>query len=155
MGLALVVVVIVVQFQNYLYQAKGRSVETAITLAGNSYSNFISSTLFVILSQILNRIFWRVALKLNDVQNHRTETDYEDSFVVKLFMFQFVNSYFYPSFIAFVKQYYTKYDCIQHSCVAELQEVMLVLTFLPILIHCVEEVIIGKVRCTIESALTT
>jgi hypothetical protein len=52
---------------------------------------------------ILNGLYRKVAIIINDWENHRTETLYEDALIVKLFLFQFINSYFSLFYIAFIK----------------------------------------------------
>jgi hypothetical protein len=42
---------------------------------------------------------------LNNWENHRTESEYEDALIAKLFFFQFVNSYSSCFYIAFIAQY--------------------------------------------------
>ena len=42
---------------------------------------------------ILNIVYGKVAVKLTRRENHRTDTEYEDSLIAKIFVFQFVNSY--------------------------------------------------------------
>ena len=44
-----------------------------------------------------------LARKLNEWENHRTESDYIDALVIKTFCFQFVNSYATLFYIAFFK----------------------------------------------------
>jgi len=41
---------------------------------------------------IFNYIYVLLAVALTDMENHRTDTDYQDSMIAKLFLFQFVNS---------------------------------------------------------------
>ena len=38
-------------------------------------------------------VYRRIAKLLTDYENHRTESEYENSFIIKSFAFQFVNSY--------------------------------------------------------------
>lgn len=45
-----------------------------------------------------------IAVALTNAENHRTDTQYEDSMIVKLFVFQFVNSYSSFFFLAFIAQ---------------------------------------------------
>lgn len=94
--------------------------------------------------QLIRRTYWPIAIALNEFQNHRTETDYEDSLVSTLFVVQFAYSFFYPTFVAFAKPY-TEYQCVGRDCTLELSQVLLVLTFLPIIIHCVEQVVVLKI----------
>jgi hypothetical protein len=54
---------------------------------------------------IFNVIYSDVARRLTDIENHRTDTSYEDSIIVKMFMFQFVNSYSSFFYIAFIAPY--------------------------------------------------
>lgn len=51
---------------------------------------------------IFNMIYSTLSVKLTDFENHRTDTDYEDSMITKLFAFQFINSYASFFFLAFI-----------------------------------------------------
>ncbi|XP_065066302.1 anoctamin-4-like isoform X2 [Rhopilema esculentum] len=55
---------------------------------------------------ILKFVYQRVAVMLTDWENPRTQTDYEDSFTVKMFWFQFVNTYASVFYVAFFKNEY-------------------------------------------------
>ena len=57
---------------------------------------------------VLNSMYQSLALRLNDNENHRTDTEYEDALILKLFAFQFVNSYAALFYIAFIKEYMGK-----------------------------------------------
>lgn len=52
---------------------------------------------------VLNELFQYVAKYLNDWENHKTETEYQDALIVKTFFFQFLNSYTSLFYIAFFK----------------------------------------------------
>ncbi|XP_057310840.1 anoctamin-4-like isoform X2 [Hydractinia symbiolongicarpus] len=57
---------------------------------------------------LLKFIYQRIAVKITDWENPRTKTDYEDSFTVKMFWFQFVNTYSSIFYVAFFKgEYFT------------------------------------------------
>lgn len=43
---------------------------------------------------------------MNDYENHRTYTEYENALATKIFIFQFVNSFNSLIIIAFVKRYF-------------------------------------------------
>lgn len=71
---------------------------------------------------MLNGWFGEVALKLNNKENHRTDTEYEDALIAKTFSFQFVNSFASLFYIAFVKPFISDIDaCVNLSCMSELQ----------------------------------
>eukprot|EP01038_Epipyxis_sp_PR26KG_P010969 gene10969-14731_t len=66
------------------------------------YASTIASVLNTIQITIFNMIYQQVTKILNDMENHRTDTEYEDALIVKLFAFQFINSYASFFFLAFV-----------------------------------------------------
>jgi len=68
-------------------------------------ASFIASILNAIQITVLNLVYQSLAKVLTDLENHRTDTNYEDSMITKLFMFQFVNSYASFFYIAFVAAY--------------------------------------------------
>ncbi len=53
--------------------------------------------------QVLNIVYTRVAIYLNDYENHRTDTEYEDNLIAKIFGFQVINSYSQIVYVAFIK----------------------------------------------------
>ncbi|XP_022325687.2 anoctamin-7-like isoform X2 [Crassostrea virginica] len=52
---------------------------------------------------ILGRFYDFLAVQLTDWENHRTQTKYDDSLIIKLFAFQFVNNYSSCFYIAFFR----------------------------------------------------
>uniref|UniRef100_A0A7S3JMU0 Anoctamin transmembrane domain-containing protein n=1 Tax=Aureoumbra lagunensis TaxID=44058 RepID=A0A7S3JMU0_9STRA len=71
----------------------------------------------------MNKIYDAIARKLNDMENHRTQSEYDDALAVKTILFQFVNSYSSLVFIAFIKPF-IGVPCIggrsDSDCIAEL-----------------------------------
>jgi len=71
----------------------------------------VDSTLGSVIGGIANAItiifmnvIWKiVAVKLNNWENHRTDSEYENSLIIKIFAFYFVNSYTSLFYIAFFK----------------------------------------------------
>ena len=70
--------------------------------------------------QVMNIIYGGMAISLTDHENHRTDTEYEDSLIAKTFVFQFVNSYASLFYIAYFKPFLTEDPCVG-SCMQELQ----------------------------------
>lgn len=63
-----------------------------------------------------------VSLQLNHFENHRTDTQYEDSLILKTVAFRFINNYAVLFYIAFVKPQFVDFDpCTSGSCFKELQ----------------------------------
>lgn len=45
----------------------------------------------------------RVAVVMTDIENHRTQSEYDDSLTLKLYLLQFVNFYSSIFYIAFIQ----------------------------------------------------
>jgi threonine/homoserine/homoserine lactone efflux protein len=76
----------------------------------------------------LNHYFSKVALRLNDSENYRTNVLYEDALITKAFIFQFLNSFASLFYVAFMKPFNAADACIPAYCFVELQ--------VRILLHC-------------------
>lgn len=59
--------------------------------------------LLVFIQQVLNFSYMKIVYDLNDYENHRTATEYEDALVAKVFTFQLVNSFAALTYISFIK----------------------------------------------------
>jgi len=64
----------------------------------------IASLLNAVQIQVMNYIYGEMATWLTERENHRTDIQYEDSLIAKLFAFQFVNSYASLFYQAFIKE---------------------------------------------------
>jgi hypothetical protein len=65
----------------------------------------IAGSLFnVVCIVVFGKVYEMFAIKLNDWEHHRTQTQYEDAQIMKSFVFQMINNYFVLFFIAFMKQ---------------------------------------------------
>jgi hypothetical protein len=74
-----------------------------LTFSGFDLAGPVCSSINAVQIQIFNVIFNRVATKLNNLENHRTQSDYESSLIIKSYVFQFVNSFFSLFYIGFFK----------------------------------------------------
>jgi len=80
-------------------------------------AGIIAGGLSAIQIQVMNLLYRSLAICINDFENHRTDSEYEDSLVLKIFLFQIVNSYSSLGYIAFIK---SSDQCLG-SCMNELQ----------------------------------
>eukprot|EP01043_Picozoa_sp_COSAG02_P007311 COSAG02_NODE_217_length_28595_cov_19.642371_13_plen_341_part_00 len=91
----------------------------------------ISATTNFVVIQVMGLIYEGVADWLNDLENYRTDTEFNDALIVKNFLFQFVNNYFVLFYIAYLRQIEfmgSKKEC-DKSCLGELQlQMMIVFT---------------------------
>ncbi len=93
----------------------------SLTVGGMALGSTITALINAVQIQVLNAIYGSVAIFLNDYENHRTDTEYEDALIAKTFIFQFVNSFSSLFYIAFVKPYIPDLDPCIGSCMKELQ----------------------------------
>ncbi|GFN81556.1 anoctamin [Plakobranchus ocellatus] len=92
----------------------------------------ISSILNAVSILILGKVYDMLAIWLTNWENHRTQTRYDDALIMKLFAFQFVNSYASCFYIAFFRGrgsiFRDRYvdDC-EGSCMTQLSFQVLIL----------------------------
>jgi len=75
---------------------------------------------------LLDFLYKKFAVYMTHFENHRTDTQYEDSIILKLFIFGFFNSYCPSIYIAFIKQLIGD-PCTLDSCMGELGQTMLII----------------------------
>jgi len=68
------------------------------------WASIIGGIMNAVAIVILNMIYRNIAVRMNEWENHRTETSYHDNLLFKIFLFQFVNSYTSLYYIAFFKR---------------------------------------------------
>jgi hypothetical protein len=83
--------------------------------ATSSSASIIASLANAVQIQVMNLIYGQVAVRLTDYENHRTDTEYEDSLIGKTFVFQFVNSFAALFYITFLKPYLIQDPCLGTS----------------------------------------
>ncbi|XP_043926264.1 anoctamin-7 [Protopterus annectens] len=117
------------------------------------------SVLNLIFIMTLSKVYTSLARVLTKWEMHRTQTQYEDAFIFKVFVFQFVNFYSSPVYIAFFKgrfvgypgNYYTLFgirneDCGAPGCLIELAQELLVIMVGKQLINNIQEFVIPKIK---------
>jgi hypothetical protein len=75
------------------------------------YILYIHTYLFVV-----NYIYTYISYILNEIENHRTETAYEDALATKVFAFQFINCFVSLFYIAFVQPFIQDLDPCVGTC---------------------------------------
>lgn len=89
-------------------------------------------------------MFPRVAKALNNNENYRTDTEYEDNLVSKTFVFMLFNNYSYLTYLAFIKPF-TSTKCVHDDCYAEITDTLLILYVAPVILYALTEVLFRKV----------
>ncbi|CAH1799995.1 unnamed protein product, partial [Owenia fusiformis] len=94
-----IVIVAVFYAQPYRYIQENAKLATTATAA----------CINLIIIMLLNKIYYQVALALTNLERPRTDTEFENSFTIKMFCFQFVNFYATIFYIAFFKGSFYEY----------------------------------------------
>ncbi|XP_037315209.1 anoctamin-7 [Pungitius pungitius] len=118
------------------------------------------SVLNLLVILMLSKVYTSLARLLTRWEMHRTQSKYEDMFILKVFVFQFVNFYSSPVYIAFFKGRFIGYpgnyktlfgvrneDCGAGGCLIELAQELLVIMVGKQLINNAQEFIWPKLRC--------
>lgn len=78
-------------------------------LTPQTATSITASVISFIIIMILNTIYEKVAIMITNFELPRTQTDYENSLTMKMFLFQFVNYYSSCFYIAFFKGKFVGY----------------------------------------------
>jgi hypothetical protein len=88
------------------------------------WSSAAANTILIV---VFGNIYKGIAIGMNDWENHRTQTEYDDNLILKNFVFQFVNNYFVLFYIAYMRQVPLDSvgldidaECKSGSCLSEL-----------------------------------
>jgi len=73
---------------------------------------------------VFSNVWKFVSLQLTILENHRTDTYFEDSLIVKTFSFEFVNKYAACFYAAFAKKYIVSGESCDPSCFDELATIL-------------------------------
>jgi hypothetical protein len=110
----------------------------------------LSSVLNALQIQVLNYFYGELAVWLTVRENHKTDTDYEDALITKLFAFQFVNSYASFFYVAFIKQP-SGSACQYDSCMAELSMSLAIVFGTRLFVGNAQEVLIPAVQSALRA----
>ncbi|CAN8005287.1 unnamed protein product, partial [Ixodes hexagonus] len=66
-----------------------------------SSMSFVPKVLLALIINVLDTVYYRIALWLNDKENYRLDEDYENQLIIKIAVFQFINSFLSLFYIAF------------------------------------------------------
>ena len=91
-----------------------------VTLVGIMYGNIVGAVVNAVIILVLNKMYFPLAVGLSSCENYRTDSEFQDALVSKLFAFQFVNSYssfFYVAFVATLLGRDCEGGCMQLLCI--------------------------------------
>nr|XP_054404822.1 anoctamin-7-like [Pongo abelii] len=136
-----------------------RSGNTLLAAWASRIASLTGSVVNLVFILILSKVYVSLAHVLTRWEMHRTQTKFEDAFTLKVFIFQFVNFYSSPIYIAFFKgrfvgypgNYHTLFgvrneECAAGGCLIELAQELLVIMVGKQVINNMQEVLIPKLK---------
>uniref|UniRef100_A0A8C8VLZ7 Anoctamin n=1 Tax=Pelusios castaneus TaxID=367368 RepID=A0A8C8VLZ7_9SAUR len=136
-----------------------RSGSFLFVASASRIASLTGSVVNLIFILILSKIYIALAHFLTRWEMHRTQTKYEDAFTFKVFVFQFVNFYSSPIYIAFFKGRFVGYpghyrtllgirneECGAGGCLIELAQELLVIMVGKQVINNVQEIVLPKLK---------
>eukprot|EP00606_Chrysophyceae_sp_TOSAG23-5_P000230 GSChrysophyteH2.ASY1.ANO1.782.1 assembled CDS len=98
------------------------------TLVENVYLAWGQASLHAFILQTNASLFPRFGIRLNNWENYRTETDFEDALVTKTLVFQVTNNFAAATFTTFGKGLIFD-DCSGGSCIGDLRTLLFAIIF--------------------------
>uniref|UniRef100_A0ABM5G2X5 Anoctamin n=1 Tax=Pogona vitticeps TaxID=103695 RepID=A0ABM5G2X5_9SAUR len=136
-----------------------RSGNFLVVASASRIASLTGSVVNLIFILILSKIYIALAHFLTKWEMHRTQTMFEDAFTFKVFIFEFINFYSSPIYIAFFKGRFVGYpghynkllgirneDCGAGGCLIELAQELLVIMVGKQIINNVQEILIPKLK---------
>ncbi|XP_033996351.1 anoctamin-7-like [Trematomus bernacchii] len=133
--------------------------DTALTGFASRIASITGSVLNLLVILMLSKVYTSLAHILTRWEMHRTQSKYEDMFILKVFIFQFINFYSSPVYIAFFKGRFVGYpgkyntllgirneDCGAGGCLVELAQELLIIMVGKQLINNIQEFLLPKLK---------
>ena len=76
-----------------------------LVVSGVNFAGPVVSLINAVQIIVFNIIYAKLAKIMTNMENHKTENQYQDSYILKVFAFQFVNAFNSLCYIAFIKGY--------------------------------------------------
>ncbi|MBN3298497.1 ANO7 protein, partial [Amia calva] len=155
----LMFLIAIILYRTILSIVISRSQNAFFIFSAGRIASLTGSVLNLLVILLLSRVYTLLAQILTRWEMHRTQTKYEDAFILKVFVFQFINFYSSPVYIAFFKGRFVGYpgnyhtllgirneDCGAGGCLIELAQELLVIMVGKQLINNIQEFICPKVK---------
>ncbi|XP_069138555.1 anoctamin-7-like isoform X2 [Argopecten irradians] len=161
MALVLIFIVAVIMYRVLisipLFQSQALRPKAALIASSTS------AVVNLILIMALGKVYEKLALKLTQWEMHRTQTEFEDQLIFKVFIFQFVNFYSSIIYIAFFKGRFVGYpghydrmfglrneECNNGGCLMELAQQLAVIMIGKQIINNAQEILVPKLKLFIH-----
>uniref|UniRef100_A0A673H7G8 Anoctamin n=1 Tax=Sinocyclocheilus rhinocerous TaxID=307959 RepID=A0A673H7G8_9TELE len=158
-AIVLIFLIAIILYRTILSIIIYRSQNAFFIFSAGRIASLTGSMLNLLVILLLSRLYTYLAQILTRWEMHRTQTKYEDAFILKVFIFQFVNFYSSPVYIAFFKGRFVGYpgnyntllgirneDCGASGCLSELAQELLVIMVGKQVISNIQEFVLPKLK---------
>ncbi|KAM6932944.1 anoctamin-7 [Xenentodon cancila] len=158
-AVVLMFLIAIILYRTILSIIISKSEYSFFSFSAGRIASLSGSVLNLLVILMLSRVYITLAHILTRWEMHRTQTKYEDMFILKVFIFQFVNFYSSPVYIAFFKGRFVGYpgnyntlfgvrneDCGAGGCLIELAQELLVIMVGKQLVNNIQEFISPKLK---------
>ncbi|KAL7831981.1 hypothetical protein AOLI_G00295290 [Acnodon oligacanthus] len=158
-AVVLIFLIAIILYRSILSIIISKSRNAFFIFSAGRIASLTGSVLNLVVILLLSKVYTYLAHILTRWEMHRTQTEYEDAFILKVFIFQFVNFYSSPVYIAFFKGRFVGYpgnynmlfgvrneDCGASGCLIELAQELLVIMVGKQIINNVQEFILPKIK---------
>uniref|UniRef100_A0AAR2IQU6 Anoctamin n=1 Tax=Pygocentrus nattereri TaxID=42514 RepID=A0AAR2IQU6_PYGNA len=158
-AVVLIFLLAIILYRSILSIIISKSRNAFFIFSAGRIASLTGSVLNLVVILLLSKVYTYLAHILTRWEMHRTQTKYEDAFILKVFIFQFVNFYSSPVYIAFFKGRFVGYpgnynmlfgvrneDCGASGCLIELAQELLVIMVGKQIINNVQEFIFPKMK---------
>ncbi|XP_056138913.1 anoctamin-7 [Lampris incognitus] len=158
-SVVLMCVIAIILYRTILSITIYKTRQSFFMFSAGKIASISGSVLNLLVILMLSRVYTSLAHILTRWEMHRTQSKYEDMFILKVFIFQFVNFYSSPIYIAFFKGRFVGYpgtyntlfgirneDCGAGGCLIELAQELLVIMVGKQLINNIQEFIFPKLK---------
>ncbi|XP_066536219.1 anoctamin-7 [Hoplias malabaricus] len=158
-AVVLIFLIAIILYRSILSIIIYKSQNAFFIFSAGRIASLTGSVLNLVVILLLSKVYTYLAQILTQWEMHRTQTKYEDAFILKVFIFQFVNFYSSPVYIAFFKgrfvgypgNYYTLFgirneDCGASGCLIELAQELLVIMVGKQVINNIQEFVLPKIK---------
>ncbi|CAL9684906.1 unnamed protein product [Knipowitschia caucasica] len=158
-AVVLIFLIAIILYRSIITMVIYKSTTGLISDSAKRIGSFSGSLVNLVFIMILSKVYTMLALVLTRWEMHRTQSEYEDMFTLKVFIFQFVNFYSSPVYIAFFKGRFVGYpgdygkllgvrneDCGSGGCLIELAQELLVIMVGKQIINNIQEIVTPKLK---------
>ncbi|XP_073346616.1 anoctamin-7 isoform X1 [Pagrus major] len=158
-AVVLMFLIAIILYRTILRLIINKSENSFVSDSAGRIASLSGSVLNLLVILMLSKVYTSLAHILTRWEMHRTQSKYEDMFILKVFIFQFVNFYSSPVYIAFFKgrfighpgHYNTLFgvrneDCGAGGCLIELAQELLVIMVGKQLINNIQEFLCPKLK---------